>query len=241
MSGLKMGLGLMPRLRSCARFARLGTFLPLGFTIRAYGGTDKGLHRYTEAYERHLKLRRYRRNLVLEIGVGGFEDGSYANPKPGGSLRIWRDHLPFSRIVGFDIEAKDVKLGSRVSFIQGDQASAVDLTKVIETEGVPDIVIDDGSHLVDHGRASFEYLFPLMRPGGLYVIEDLHTSYWEGWGGDIPAPAGTAVGFVKDMVDMVQAQDMTFRRRSYKPGAPTCDHALASVHIYPGIVFVEKL
>jgi hypothetical protein len=69
--------------------------------------TDKGSgqHGYTTHYARHLASRRFDRNLVFEIGVGG-----YGDPKAGGdSLRMWRDYLVRSRIVGVDIEEKECR------------------------------------------------------------------------------------------------------------------------------------
>jgi hypothetical protein len=225
--------------RSAARIGRAGSFLPLGITVRAYGETDKWLHEYTDAYTTHLKEFRRRKNVLFEIGVGG-DPRNYATPTPGGSLRVWRDYLPFSKIIGFDIEAKDVNLGRRVEFIRGDQTRVKDLEMAVTRLGIPDIVIDDGSHMIDHARISFDVLFPLMPSGGLYVIEDLHTSYSHGWGGDIPAPDGTAVGLTKDLVDMIQAHDITFRRFTFEPGRPPVSHGVNSMHVYPGITFIRK-
>lgn len=51
-----------------------------------------------------------------------------------------------------------------------------------ESDAPYDIIIDDGSHMVRHVIASFEALFPYLRRGGLYIIEDLHTSYWKRYG-----------------------------------------------------------
>jgi len=51
-----------------------------------------------------------------------------------------------------------------------------------------DIIIDDGSHMSHHIIASFNALFPHVRPGGIYVVEDLATAYWPTWGGD-PDPS----------------------------------------------------
>jgi hypothetical protein len=212
--------------------------LPLELAVRLYGGTDKGVHGYAPYYSRHTQHRRWIRNRILEIGVGG-----YQSPETGGSLRIWRDHFPLSRIVGLDIFEKRVSLGPRVGFVHGDQANPDDLAKAITAlGGPPDIVIDDGSHLATHAETSFRYLFPLMPSRALYVIEDLHTSYWPEFGGALPAPPDTAVGFTKSLLDAVQAGDVTFTfdtwRGYNRPVAAVRD--IAAVYAYPGIVFVRK-
>lgn len=217
---------------------RVGSVLPLVAGVRIYGDTDKHIHDYTRYYDRHLRPRRWRRNRVLEIGVGGYE-----SPLPGGSLRVWRDYFVRSRVVGFDLQPKVVDLGARVGFVQGDQSVPADLDRAVAAlGGPPDVVIDDGSHADDHAALSFRHLFPTMPPGSLYVIEDVHTSYWEDWGGAIPAPPESAVGFAKALVDAVQVTDSTYRRRPQHGPAPVSDvAAAAALHVYPGIVFVEKV
>jgi hypothetical protein len=57
------------------------------------------------------------------------------------------------------------------------------LGKVLEETGPLDIIIDDGSHINRDVLTSFHYLFPGLRTGGFYVIEDLQTAYWPGYGG----------------------------------------------------------
>jgi hypothetical protein len=226
------------RIRSIAGLARIGALLPLDQAFRLYGGSDKWLHRYSGPYRRHLGSKRLHQNRILEIGVGGYEDREMG----GGSLRVWRDCFPLSRIVGLDLHEKNVDLGARVTVVQGDQASANDLNHVVEVlGGPPNIVIDDGSHLVDHAIASFSILFPPMPSGSIYVVEYLQTSYSQNWGGGIPAPETTAIGLARDLVDAIQVQDPTFDRRPQdgpKPSHWAAD--VGAVRIYPGIFFIEK-
>jgi hypothetical protein len=89
---------------------------------------------------------------------------------------------------------------------------------------------------------TFTNLFPRMPEGSIYVIEDLHTSYWPLFGGAVPAPDVSGVGLARALVDCVQANDPTFRwvvhRRRPRPSA-TVD-AVQSVHIYPGLVVITK-
>ena len=80
-----------------------------------------------------------------------------------------------------------------------------------------------------------------MPSGGVYVVEDLHTSYWTPFGGGVPAPPSTAIGLAKDAVDAVQAEDPTYvRQPDWGPAPPTPFAHAASLHVYGGIFFVTR-
>lgn len=230
------------RLRDQVRRTRFGVVLGVinqpHWLALTYGSSDKAAHRYMQYYARHLGHLRFSRNIVLEIGVGGVD---FEKPAPGGSLRIWRDYLVRSQIAGIDLHHKDVDMGHRVHFYQADQSSSDELQRVIDAFGVPNIVIDDGSHLGDHQIASFRTLFPLMPPGSIYVIEDLSTSYYPEYSGGIPAPESSGVGLLRHMIDSVQARDPYFDLRPELGVPPAADFGgVGSMHVYPGIVFIEK-
>lgn len=226
--------------REMARRTRAGSALGVANRfeeiVALYGGTDKRLHGYGPPYRRHLGPLRLRRNTVFEIGVGGNE-----SPFPGGSLRVWRDYLPRSTVVGLDLYAKDVRLGARVHFRQTDQSVAEDLLRVVDEFGDPNVVIDDGSHVGDHIWTSFETLFPLLPRGALYVIEDLSTSYYPAYGGGVPSPHRTGAGLARVLVDDVLARDRVFAMWPHLgPGPQPLFADVAAAHVYPGITFVEK-
>lgn len=123
-------------------------------------GTDKGYHGYAERYEE--LLQGFVRPTLLEIGVLN-----------GSSLQVWRDYLPGSTIVGFDLQfPKGIPAGTR--FFQGNQGCIPDLVQCERTFGPFDIVIDDGSHLTPDHITSFNVLYPRLKGNGLYVIEDLN-------------------------------------------------------------------
>jgi hypothetical protein len=232
-------MGKSPVKRRHLRKARLGTLLGAANAPEAltwlYGETDKGTHGYLPHYRRHLGPRRWHQLLVFEIGVGQYEIGQ------GGSLPIWRDYLLRSRVVGIDIDPKHFVWGHRVAFHQADQSDPSQLQAVIDKHGHPDVVIDDGSHVGDHVVTSFRRLWPNLKAGGLYVIEDLATSYAPQYGGAHPAPTASGVGLVQQLVSDVQAADPGFAMHPElaQPPLPTaCD--VAAVHVYPGVAFVEK-
>ncbi len=202
-------------------------------------GTDKeGGHHYTQHYQRHFApLRRKPLNL-LEIGIGG--DSS---PQRGGqSLRMWKAYFPQARIFGVDIYDKSCHEEPRIKTFRGDQVDAKFLRGLVRQIGTPDIIIDDGSHRNEHVIATFHILFPLLGPNGIYVIEDLQTSYWtqdvgDGWDGstDLAAPH-TSMNFLKSLVDGLNYEE--FVADDYTP--TYFDRHIVAVHFYHNLVFIYK-
>ncbi len=142
--------------------------------------TDKwGKHQYTPVYEQYFQSLRYQPVRLLEIGVGGVAK----TDRGGNSLRMWKRYFPKGRITGIDLYDKSALQEPRLRTCQGNQADGDFLRKVNEAEGPFDIIIDDGSHRQSHIIASYEVLFPLLKPGGYYVIEDTQTSYWPSFEG----------------------------------------------------------
>lgn len=201
-----------------------------------YGGTDKMAHGYIEYYRRVLGPRRFERLTIFEIGVGGYE-----STEPGGSLQFWRDYFPRSTIVGLDISEKTLAYGPRVKFMRADQSSAVDLEAAVREHGTPDVVIDDGSHIGEHVIISFECLWARLSHGGVYVIEDLATSFSPGHGGADPAPERSGVGLVQALISDNQATDPYFLWSDAVASVPRARYPdVAAVLSFPGITFIEK-
>ncbi|GAA2609160.1 class I SAM-dependent methyltransferase [Dactylosporangium fulvum] len=199
-------------------------------------GSDKwGGHWYTRHYERHFAPLREERVRVLEIGIGGYQ----APDLGGGSLRMWKHYFRRGLVVGLDVFDKSGIREPRITTVQGRQEDAVFMAEVARRQGPFDIVIDDGSHLSSDVIASFRTLFPLLNPGGLYVVEDLSTSYWPGWGGDSEDRDNTrtSMGYFKSLADGLNHQEL------YPPanGAVSdVERAVVGMHIYHNIVFLEK-
>ncbi|WP_248583251.1 hypothetical protein [Nocardioides sp. InS609-2] len=194
-------------------------------------GTDKwGVHRYTPHYQRHLEHLRGEEFTLLELGVGG-----YARSMGGASLKMWKWFFPKAHVIGLDIEDKTALSGGRITVVQGDQTDEALLTSLME-EHQPLVVIDDGSHVPDHVRASFGVLFPLLPDDGVYAIEDTQTSYWPEWGGQAdPRARGTSMDLVKDLVDGLNFEEYVDQHEpSYT------DRWVRSVHCYHNLVVVEK-
>ncbi len=140
-------------------------------TLTALGtkyGTDKVTHGFCAFYDRHLAGRRQSVSKVLEIGV--FR---------GASLRMWRDYFPTAEIHGFDQRLPEGTLPSRIHLHRGDQAKPADLDGLMQRVGSRlDLVIDDGGHTMEQQQVTLAHLFPHVCSGGLYIVEDLHTSFF---------------------------------------------------------------
>ena len=194
-------------------------------------------HNYAAHYQRHFAPLRRSARVVVEIGVGGYE-----NTKGGGSsLWLWEDYFPQARIYGIDLYDKSWLNRGRVKTFQGDQADVDFLRRVVEQTGPPDIVIDDGSHKNAHVITSFRVLFPALKDGGIYAIEDLQTSYWVDvagveWGGspDLRAPH-TSMAFLKSLADGLNYQEFV---GDYEPNY--FDKHVTSLHFYHNLAFVHK-
>jgi hypothetical protein len=174
--------------------------------LSARYGSDKwgGLHWYTPHYTNHFSALRYDPVKVLEIGIGGYKYESCG----GESLFMWQHFFPRGLVYGVDLYPKTGVRGPRIRTIQGDQNDPAFLGSLAARFGPFDIVIDDGSHINEHVRTSFEALFDAVRPGGYYVIEDLHTSYWPEFGGEAPPGSSrTTIGLLKDLLDKLHASE----------------------------------
>jgi demethylmacrocin O-methyltransferase len=197
--------------------------------------TDKwGLHFYTSHYNEHFKRLRNKKLVLLEIGVGGHDD-----PKAGGnSLRMWKKYFPFGSINSIDIFDKSYLEEKRIRIFRGSQADKDFLHGVIGEIGSPDIIIDDGSHINEHMIDSFKILFPLLKDGGIYAVEDTQTSYWPDFGGDsaqLDNP-NTILNHLKKLTDSLNYEELLLP--GYEP--TYFDRKITSMHFYHNLVFIHK-
>ena len=185
---------------------------------------NKWVH-YLDIYEREFSSWRGKSPRLLEIGVS-----------EGGSLELWRAYFGVDATVfGVDIDpacADRVDPPNQVRI--GSQDDAAFLRAVVEEMGTPDIVLDDGSHIGRHQLASFKVLFPLLAEGGLYVIEDLHTSYWPGFYQGGYRRSGSGIDLVKTLLDDMHAWYHS------TPCRLAAESAVASLRCYHSIVVIEK-
>lgn len=128
---------------------------------------------YQRFYPRWLEEYRWKRFKMLEIGI---DTGK-------GSL-LWKEYFPCVELYGLDTKAStvDTEGGQLIHMIVGDQGDPKFLSQNLmeETGGGFHVIIDDGGHHYEQQVASYLTLFDeALVPGGLYIIEDIETSYWE--------------------------------------------------------------
>jgi hypothetical protein len=199
-----------------------------------YGCEKWGNHYYTPHYQRHFNHYKRRRLKLLEIGIGGYKHAD----KGGESLRMWRSFFRKAGIFGIDIYDKSFHDERRIKTRRGSQVDREFLQSLIEETGGFDIIIDDGSHLNAQVIASFEFLFPFLHDGGMYVIEDTQTSYWPRYGGadrDLNTRSST-MGFFKALVDGLNYEE--YRIVDYQP--TYYDQNIREIHFYHNLIFIKK-
>jgi hypothetical protein len=209
-------------------------------SLAIFFDTDKNIsHSYTKHYQHHFHPLRNKAFNLLEIGIGG-----YNIPTGGGhSLRMWKSYFPKANIYGLDIYDKSAHDEHRIKTYKGSQVDEDLLRKIVEDVGGIDVVIDDGSHINSHVIQTFQILFPLLSPNGIYAIEDLQTSYWVtdsrgvDWGGssDLEAPF-TSMNFLKRLIDGLNYEE--FRLENYQPSY--FDRHITSFHFYHNLAFIYK-
>lgn len=154
--------------------------------------TDKStnIHGFTKKYEQYFEPLRQTPLKLLEIGV-----------QSGASLRMWKHYFPNAQIVGLDYYPVDVMEEDRIKIVQGESSNKKALEEVL-LHGPYDIIIDDASHQNEPTLKCFEYLFPRMKPGGIYVIEDTTCFYW---GDTHNVGDNTVMAKMKQLVDDVNS------------------------------------
>ena len=155
--------------------------------------TDKGTagtnyHGFTEFYEPFLEPVRMSATRILEIGVGVVGHPTVAH---AASLLMWRDYFPNAHIYACDVDPARLYQEDRITSCVCDQSNPESLQEMIKRFGSNfDLIVDDGSHNIQHQQITLTHLFQHVRPGGFYIVEDLHTSTW-GWGWWADHPDGT--------------------------------------------------
>ena len=186
------------------------------------------IHKWTHyfpAYEAHFARYINRPLTFIEIGCG-----------KGGSLQMWKRYFgPYAQIVGIDIERSCKQFEEdQIAIRIGDQKDGGFLDGILAEFGAPDIVLDDGSHVMEDIAASFKHLYPKTSPSGVYMVEDLHTAYWDEYGGGVRR-GGSFIELSKALIDELNADHS---RGEITPTEFT--NTTLSMHFYDSIVVFER-
>lgn len=227
------GSALHQLLKKCGSFAgKISGNLNL---LAALFGTDKyGAHNYTPVYQDLMSQSRKKPVRLLEIGVAGYEN------TPGGeSLLVWAAYFPKGRVYGIDIRDKTALSGGRIKVLQCSQTDRPRLTEIGEQYGPFDFVIDDGSHLNAHQIESFRILWPFVKDGGAYIVEDVQTSYWPSYGGGgigSAEHAQSCMSYFKGLVDSVNLPEFI------EPAGPEhpLDPTIGGIAFHHNLIVITK-
>ena len=187
---------------------------------------DKWMH-YFEIYDQYFDAFRNHPITLVEIGV-----------YQGGSLQMWRDYFgPQANIIGVDINPLCKQFEEPgIQIIIGDQSDPVFLASLVRELPAIDILIDDGGHTMRQQRATFEALYPKVAPTGVYLCEDLHTSYWPEYGGGHLDPR-SFMEFSKNFIDSLNAFHSPDPESLPISDFTRTTHAL---HYYDSVLVIEK-
>ena len=189
---------------------------------------NKPIHKWTHyfpIYERHFERFRNQSITFMEIGCGG-----------GGSLQMWKRFFgPYAQIIGIDIEPSCMSYEEdQIAVRIGNQNDSNFINSVIEEFGIPDIVLDDGSHIMQDILTSFNLIYPRQQNNAIYCVEDLHTAYWSEYDGGLKKP-NTFIEVCKELIDQLNA-DHT--RGEIMPN--NFSKNTISMHFYDSVVVFEK-
>lgn len=187
---------------------------------------SKGKLHFLKIYEDYFKNLKNKKINILEIGV-----------HEGKSLMIWKEYFPKANIIGIDLKSYNFNI-NRIFTFQGDQTDINFLLGVSRKFKKFDIIIDDGSHVCSHIIKTFATLFDFLREDGLYICEDLQTSYWPRYGGSRINlnKKNTSLSFFKTLVDSgnYESYDRPFYKKS------KFDGKIKFVHFFQNLVIIKK-
>lgn len=193
---------------------------------------------YLKEYERLFNSYRNDAIHLLEVGV-----------QNGGSLEIWSKYFPNAqKLVGCDINEKcrSLKYDHKNIFVLiGDIASAETKANILQLSNKYDIIIDDGSHTSPDVIKTFLLYFEALTDDGLYIVEDIHCSYWEEFDGGLYEHM-SSISFFKRLVDIINFQHWgldnprveCIRGFTDHHGIPISEEQLTSIH---SVEFIDSL
>jgi SAM-dependent methyltransferase len=190
---------------------------------------DKWLH-YFDIYERHFNSFVGKKIKVLEIGVW-----------QGGSLKMWKDYFgENAEIIAIDIEPRcKIFEEERIKIYIGDQNDVNFLRNLINNEGLFDIIIDDGGHHMHQQITSFKELYGAVKDGGIYLCEDIHTSYWNIYGGGYKNP-NSFIEFSKKLIDELNAFLASRHNDKSELMVTEFTKNTNGIHFYDSVVVFDK-
>lgn len=182
---------------------------------------------YFDIYEKYFSSYRGKQVNILEIGISH-----------GGSIELWNKYFGEGlNLFSIDInqECKKFEESGAKIFI-GSQDDEDFLKSVADQLPELDIIIDDGGHFMNQQVISFEILFHKLKESGLYLVEDVHTSYWRYYGGGFKK-RGSFIEYCKSLVDVLYDGHLSARKFFI---SDEIRENINSISFYDSIVIFEK-
>lgn len=181
---------------------------------------------YFDVYDRYFSKYRNKEVNILEIGLW-----------QGGSLQMWKDYFgPKAKIYGIDIDPRcKVYEEENVKILIGSQSDRAFLKGVRKQIPKVDILIDDGGHTMQQQIITYEELYGHVKDDGIYLCEDVHTSYWSEFDGGYKR-SGTFIEYSKNFIDWLNAYHS--KQKALQPNGFT--RSANAIHYYDSIVVIEK-
>ncbi|MFN3299527.1 MAG: class I SAM-dependent methyltransferase [Sediminibacterium sp.] len=190
-------------------------------------------HKYIAKWEHYFEIydRYFRRYINKEVNV--LEIGIYR----GGSLEMWKNYFgDKAKIFGVDVDPSCKSYEEEnISIFIGSQEDETFINSLKKQLPKLDIIIDDGGHHMKQQKTSFNLLYDHLKEDGIYLCEDVHTSYWEEFGGGYKNK-NSFVEFSKAIVDSLNgwySEEKGFGIDKYTT-------SLKSVSFFDSIVVFEK-
>jgi hypothetical protein len=189
-------------------------------------------HHYFKIYDRHFKKFIGKNPTILEIGVSH-----------GGSLEMWNNYFDNEcTIYGIDINPNCLNVPERLKtnnvYVSiGNQEERGFWQDYLKDKPKFDIVIEDGGHTMNQQIVSYEELYDHVSDNGVYLSEDLHTSYWNEYGGGLNKKT-TFIEYSKRFIDMLNFYHI--RDNSLSDHFKKFRQTTHSIHYYDSIIVLEK-
>ena len=182
---------------------------------------------FLKIYDNYFSEFKNKKINILEIGID-----------TGNSLKFWKNYFSSkSNIIGLDINKYNFTEKNIFTF-QGMQQDSKFLSTITNKFKKFDIIIDDGSHDCRHIIKSFNFLFKNLKEGGIYIIEDLQTSYYPRYHGSRinKKKKHTSMNFIKNLADSINYEhfDQPF------PKSSIYDGEIKFVHFFQNLAIIKK-
>ena len=181
---------------------------------------------FLEIYSNYFKDYKDKEINILEIGID-----------KGESLKIWRKYFTRAKICGIDII--DIKFQIEgVDLIKANQTDEKALKEICDKYKGFDIIIDDGGHHSKQIAISLNFLFDYLKDNGLYIVEDLQTSYFPRFGGSRLnlKKKTTSMNYLKSIADSINYEHNDkpfFKSKKF-------DGKVKYIHFYQNVAILKK-